>query len=67
MFIDELVDLGIDPAGVESTLAILKKMARDDNRNIWLVSHKEELCGRVSEVFKVTKENGFTTFADIDD
>ena len=63
IFIDELIDLGIDPAGVESTLAILKKMSRDDHRNIWLVSHKEELCGRVTDVFKVTKENGFTTMA----
>jgi len=61
LFIDELVDLGIDPAGVESTLGILKKMGRDTKRNVWIVSHREELCSRVSEVFKVRKEHGFTT------
>ena len=62
LFIDELVDSGMDTNGVEGAMAILKNMARDHNKSIWLVSHKDELAGRVSHVFKVVKENGYTTY-----
>ena len=60
--IDELVDSGMDTIGVESALGILKKMERDRNKNILLISHRDELVGRVNNVLQVTKENGFTTF-----
>lgn len=62
MFIDELLDNGLDTVGVESTLGSLKQMTRDSKRNIFLISHREELVGRVTNVLKVTKENGFTSF-----
>jgi DNA repair exonuclease SbcCD ATPase subunit len=60
--IDELVDSGMDTVGVESALGLLKKMERDRNKNILLISHRDELVGRVNNVLQVTKENGFTTF-----
>lgn len=63
LFIDELIDSGMDSAGVENSLSVLKKMSRDSNKNIYLISHKDELIGRVSNVLKVIKENGFTTYA----
>ena len=67
LFIDELVDAGMDAAGVESALAVLKKMARERNKNIYLISHKDELIGRVNNVLRVIKENGFTSYSnDID-
>jgi DNA repair exonuclease SbcCD ATPase subunit len=67
LFIDELVDAGMDSAGVEAALAVLKKMARDRNKNIYLISHKDELVGRVNNVLRVIKENGFTSYSnDID-
>jgi DNA repair exonuclease SbcCD ATPase subunit len=62
LFIDELVDSGMDSSGVENSLAILKKMARDSNKSIWLVSHKDELAGRVNNTLHVVKENGFTSY-----
>ena len=62
LFIDELVDSGMDSSGVENSLAILKKMSRDSNKSIWLVSHKDELAGRVNNTLHVVKENGFTTY-----
>ena len=62
LFIDELIDSGMDSAGVESALAVLKKLARDRNKNIYLISHKEELIGRVNNVLRVVKENGFTSY-----
>jgi DNA repair exonuclease SbcCD ATPase subunit len=67
LFIDELIDSGMDTAGVENALSVLKKMARERDKNIYLISHKDELVGRVNNVMKVVKENGFTSYAnDID-
>ena len=67
LFIDELVDAGMDAAGVESALAVLKKMSRERNKNIYLISHKDELIGRVNNVLRVIKENGFTSYSnDVD-
>ena len=63
LFVDELVDNGLDAAGVEGALAVLKKMARERKKNIFLISHKDELIGRVNNVLKVIKENGFTSYA----
>ncbi len=62
LFIDEVIDTGMDSSGVENSLAILKKMSREGNRSIWLVSHKDELAGRVNNVLSVVKENGFTSY-----
>jgi DNA repair exonuclease SbcCD ATPase subunit len=67
LFIDEMIDNGMDTQGVENSLALLKKMSRDRHKSIWLVSHKDELAGRVENILKVVKENGFTTYnTDID-
>jgi len=67
LFIDELIDSGMDTAGVENSLSILKKMGRERSKNIYLISHKDELVGRVNHVLRVVKENGFTSYAnDID-
>lgn len=67
LFIDELIDAGMDAAGVEAGLAVLKKMGRERNKNIYLISHKDELVGRVNNVLRVVKENGFTSYSnDID-
>jgi len=67
LFIDELIDAGMDSAGVEAGLAVLKKMGRERNKNIYLISHKDELVGRVNNVLRVIKENGFTSYSnDVD-
>jgi DNA repair exonuclease SbcCD ATPase subunit len=67
LFIDELIDSGMDTAGVENSLGVLKKMGRDGDKNVYLISHKDELIGRVNYVMRVVKENGFTSYEnDID-
>ncbi len=63
LFIDELVDAGMDTSGVESSMAVLKDMSRTQNKNIFLISHKDELVSRVNSVLKVVKENGFTNYS----
>lgn len=62
LFIDELIDSGMDSAGVENSLSVLKKMTRERGKNIYLISHKDELIGRVNNVLKVIKENGYTEY-----
>ena len=63
LFIDELIDSGLDTMGVENAIAILKEMSRRRQKSIWLVSHREELAGRVPNVLKVIKEHGFTQYS----
>ena len=35
-------------------------MGREMNRNIFLISHRDELASRVNNVLLVVKESGFT-------
>jgi DNA repair exonuclease SbcCD ATPase subunit len=63
LFIDELIDSGLDTAGMEGALAILKHMTRKRKKSVWLVSHRDELVGRVENVLRVVKENGFTNYS----
>ena len=63
LFIDELVDSGMDASGVESSIAVLKKMTRERNKNVFLISHRDDLTNRVNHVLKVIKENGFTSYS----
>jgi DNA repair exonuclease SbcCD ATPase subunit len=67
LFIDEMIDSGLDTQGVENSLALLKQMSRERHKSIWLVSHRDELAGRVENILRVVKENGFTSYnTDID-
>jgi DNA repair exonuclease SbcCD ATPase subunit len=63
LFIDELIDNGLDANGVENAISILKNMARERKKNIFLISHKDELQSRVNNVLTVIKENGYTSYA----
>jgi len=63
LFIDELVDSGMDASGVESSIAVLKKMTRERDKNVFLISHRDDLTSRVNHVLKVIKENGFTSYS----
>ena len=67
LFIDEMIDNGLDTSGVENALALLKQMSRERHKSIWLVSHRDELAGRVENILKVVKEGGFTSYnTDVD-
>ena len=63
VFVDELLDAGMDAAGLEGSVEILKKMERERNKNVFVISHREELINRVSNILSVIKENGFTSFS----
>jgi DNA repair exonuclease SbcCD ATPase subunit len=65
LFVDEVIDSGMDDAGVENSLIILKTMSREQNKSVWLISHKNELISRVNNVLHVIKENGFTVLKNV--
>lgn len=62
VFVDELFDAGLDPAGLEGSIEVLKKMERERSKNIFVISHREELVNRVTRILSVIKEDNFTRF-----
>ena len=67
LFIDELMDNGLDTSGVENALGVLKHITRDLGKSIFLISHREELIGRVDNIVKVIKEGGYTSIEDYEE
>ncbi len=59
-FLDEIID-GLDGQGAESALMVLQGIARDRNKSVFLISHKDNLIGRADRVMMVRKEDQFTT------
>lgn len=66
LFVDEILDFGMDSVGAKDAVEILKTKARDFNKAVYLVTHKEELVEHVDKTILVKKENGFTTYEHID-
>jgi DNA repair exonuclease SbcCD ATPase subunit len=62
MFIDEMIDNGLDAQGSEAALDLMKRMARERGKNVFLISHRDDLVGRVNKLMLVKKENSFTRF-----
>lgn len=61
--IDELVDSGLDNQGTDASLSVLKRMAHEKGKNVFLISHKDGLETRVDNVLTVQKESGFSSFS----
>jgi DNA repair exonuclease SbcCD ATPase subunit len=61
LFVDEMLDQGTDSQGVEAALQILKGMSRT-GKNVFLISHRDDLQARIDHVLNVRKEGGFTSF-----
>ena len=62
LLLDEAIDSGIDSSGTESAIKLLRDMSREQHKDVWVISHKDELISKCSVVLKVIKENGFSTF-----
>lgn len=62
LMIDEQLDAGLDSSGVESAAKLLHNMSREHHKDIWLISHKDELISKCTSILKVVKENGFSNF-----
>jgi DNA repair exonuclease SbcCD ATPase subunit len=62
LFIDEMLDQGLDSSGVEKTVELLKHMSRSRNKTVFVISHREELIPRSQNILTVIKEGGFSRF-----
>lgn len=62
IFIDELLDSGLDTVGLDGSVNVLKIMDRERNKNVFVISHREELIPRVSNILTVVKEDSFSRF-----
>lgn len=60
LFVDELIDSGMDQMGVELSVHILKEFTRNNGKSVYLVSHREEVKPRVNHIMNVIFENGFS-------
>jgi DNA repair exonuclease SbcCD ATPase subunit len=58
--IDERIDAGLDGSGSSRAIDILYEMATNRKRNIFLISHKQEMIDYVDRVMLLVKENGFS-------
>lgn len=67
--IDEMIDQGLDSSGVIRVWSIFQDMAAVRNKNVYAISHREELLSKTENIMKVTKEDGFSTvqYCSIDD
>lgn len=66
LFVDEILDFGMDTVGAKDGVAILKDVALTRKKAVYLVTHKDELMEHVDKTILVSKENGFTTYEHID-
>lgn len=62
MFVDELIDFGIDAAQAVDAFGILKRFAKERDKSVSLITHREELFEKADEILYTMKENGFTSY-----
>lgn len=60
--LDEMIDSGIDTAGSEAAIKLLRNMSREYGRDVWVISHKDELISKCNSLLIVTKQNGYSSF-----
>lgn len=67
LLVDELLDNGLDSGGIECSWHMLQDLSAIRGKNIFVVSHREELVNRASSILRVVKEDSFSTmeFCDI--
>lgn len=62
ILVDELLDIGSDNQLVEGAMGVIKKMSTERGKDVFVISHKDELVSKIPQVLKVVKEGGFSTF-----
>lgn len=67
--VDEMIDVGLDPSGVLQIWNIFNDIAALMSKNVYVISHREELIQKVEHILKIVKEDSFSTieYATIDD
>jgi DNA repair exonuclease SbcCD ATPase subunit len=63
--LDEVLDVGLDTVGVQSAGRMLKKKARDENLNIFIISHRDEIGNIFDRTMMVQMQKGFSSIKDV--
>lgn len=61
LFVDELLDQGLDSGGLNATIELLQTMSREHKRDVFIVSHHEELHSKIQNIITIVKQNGFSS------
>lgn len=61
IMIDEMIDVGLDPSGITRMWTIFADLAVIQRKNVFVISHKEELLTKTDNILKIVKEDGFST------
>lgn len=61
ILVDEILDVGLDASGVIQSWNILKDFAVMRNKNVLVISHREELLSKAENIIKIIKEDGFSS------
>lgn len=59
--IDEMIDVGLDSSGVMKTWTIFQDLAAIRNKNVFVISHREELLNKTEKILKIVKEDSFSS------
>jgi ABC-type multidrug transport system ATPase subunit len=63
LFLDEIIDGGLDSLGVSLCIDLLRDFSKIKHRSIFLVSHREEAAQIITNQLFLIKSNGFTSLA----
>jgi DNA repair exonuclease SbcCD ATPase subunit len=58
--LDESLDVGLDEVGVQSAARMLKKKSRDEELNIFIISHRDGIGGIFDRSLTVQMQKGFS-------
>lgn len=61
MFMDEVLDSGINGTLLESVYSFIKNVAKEEKMKVYLISHREEIKDKSKEIIMVTKSRGIST------
>lgn len=69
IYVDEVLDQGLDSSGISRIWTIFKDLSVINNKNIFIISHREELLSKTDNILKIVKEDGFSSleWSSIDD
>lgn len=64
LMVDEVIDNGMDGAGVDNSINIMKTMTRELKKSVFVISHKEEVKPKANRTMNVIFENSFSSIGE---
>lgn len=61
IYVDEVLDQGLDSSGISRIWTIFKDLSVINNKNVFVISHREELLSKTENILKIVKEDGFSS------